>query len=1046
MCTGKSVVNGIEVDIVSLITLSGKTPSSAFSLAAMDMAVEDVQKLHGSVANFTHVRLTGPEMDTCETIADWSDFYLARWYYGTHRQNRQQAFPVFIWPACLESTRTRLLAAAWNILFITSAGSDAAIRDRAKGPTWISMSMGSVPGYVGLYINLLRTYRWSSVFVIIDEASLGFYMETSAAFLRATEEFAKNITLTVRRLSSAKSADFEMVLQDFKKLSRVLVFFGHAPVLRNIMIKAALANMTNGEFVYMASQLMPNRVTGNFTWNYGDAHDQIAREAFRSVLLLDQFRDASSKRLSILQLATEFQRREAADYNLTISTNDAMVGMPSYIAITLYGQIVAEMVTSNQTDELRDGDQMAKRFFNKTFDTTAGRIYIDRYGQRLMDLVVIRYDGSDGSPRPIFYQQAQTFILQQTANWTWNGSLNYFPPNKPPCGFSGNDCFESDGLAKTYTIVIVIMALIFLCIITAVLIFFKFRSYWVIQVFDNWWTLNPDLFSLNSSIFLTDMLRKEMGNTIGVTYAMLQAKLLAMLLTRSKSVEKNASNATYNKQPVWIATAVVINLHHEVGTNKPSADFRAFIKQIRAANSHTNINRLIGILTLNDRSFVLSEKAGRGSLHDLFDRNFQLDQDLKQSFMNDLCEGMNFIHSTLATFHGHLTGSKCLIDKHFVLKIGEFGCDALKSLLEKGKIVTTEFLEKDFPWRAPEILKHLSMPNRATDVYAVGVILVEILTSEYPYFDEECDSKQLLEKISAGEVTPLTAPKEGLIIRRHLLACIESTFDLDPNKRPTMLKLQRTLTGREEFGRIIKRSDRLLDKIMARLDRYAADLEERVIKQTNELIKEKAQCDVILRQILPGNIVDKLRRSEHVDAEIFESVTVMFFDLPGFEELIQTKHPRDLTVLLDVVESLLDISILDVDAFKVESVSNTFMVVSGAPVRNGTQHVAEICKLAVSLRKKLRKALDDKGLQFRTGLHSGSIAAGVVGHRKPRYCLFGDTVNTASRMMSHGLPGHIQMSCISADVLRKNYPDFRLLSRGIVQVKNKAPMETFWLM
>ncbi|XP_055344037.1 atrial natriuretic peptide receptor 3-like [Paramacrobiotus metropolitanus] len=389
----------------------------------MDMAVEKVQQLHGSVANFTHVRLFGPEMDSCETIADWCDFYLARWYYSY--QDRQNRIPVFIWPACMESSKVRLLAAAWNTLFITTAGSDMAIRERGKGPTWISMSFASIPGYVRLYLSLLHTFRWSSVFVVIDEASLGFYLESSAAFVKTVENMAKNVTLTLRRVSSLKSPDLDAILQDFRKVSRVFIFFGHAPILRRILVKAALSNMTNGDFVYIATQVIPIRATGNFTWKYGDADDQIAKEAFRSLILVDQYYAAWSLRPSVFELAAEIQKREVNQYNLTITPMDA---------------IVRELVVSNQSSLLRDGATLAQYFFNKTFDTAAGSIYIDSYGQRLMDAAVMRYDGENVVPRPIFYQDAQTLNMQHIANWTWNGLLNYFPPDKPLCGFSGDQC------------------------------------------------------------------------------------------------------------------------------------------------------------------------------------------------------------------------------------------------------------------------------------------------------------------------------------------------------------------------------------------------------------------------------------------------------------------------------------------------------------------------------------------------------------------------------------------------------------------------------
>ncbi|XP_060556655.1 receptor-type guanylate cyclase gcy-15-like [Ruditapes philippinarum] len=124
------------------------------------------------------------------------------------------------------------------------------------------------------------------------------------------------------------------------------------------------------------------------------------------------------------------------------------------------------------------------------------------------------------------------------------------------------------------------------------------------------------------------------------------------------------------------------------------------------------------------------------------------------------------------------------------------------------------------------------------------------------------------------------------------------------------------------------------------------------------------------------------------------------------------------------------------------------MVASGIPCRNGEKHVEEIAKLSLDLLKCVGEMeiphLSSKKLQLRIGFNTGPCVAGVVGVRMPRYCVFGDTVNTASRMESTGLPLHIQMTEASAILLQKRV-GFIVTERGNVEVKGKGLMRTYWL-
>lgn len=144
---------------------------------------------------------------------------------------------------------------------------------------------------------------------------------------------------------------------------------------------------------------------------------------------------------------------------------------------------------------------------------------------------------------------------------------------------------------------------------------------------------------------------------------------------------------------------------------------------------------------------------------------------------------------------------------------------------------------------------------------------------------------------------------------------------------------------------------------------------------------------------------------------------------------------------LNTVFTAFDEEIISPLVYKVETVGMVYMAVSGAPDINKF-HAEHAADLSLRIIKKVRE-LQLSDVAIKIGIHSGPVVAGVVGLKLPRYCLFGDTVNTASRMESSGEAFKIQVSSVTAEKLRAK--GYILESRGYVKVKGKGNMETFWL-
>ncbi|CAH1779735.1 unnamed protein product [Owenia fusiformis] len=236
----------------------------------------------------------------------------------------------------------------------------------------------------------------------------------------------------------------------------------------------------------------------------------------------------------------------------------------------------------------------------------------------------------------------------------------------------------------------------------------------------------------------------------------------------------------------------------------------------------------------------------------------------------------------------------------------------------------------------------------------------------------------------------------------------------------------------------------MVHRLTSRLQGYAKDVSQKSV----ELKKAKNRSDELLYQMIPKTVAHALKNNLTVNAEYFNEVTVFFSDIVGFTSLSANSTPMQVVNFLNALYSFFDLKIQKYDVYKVETIGDAYMVASGVPARNGIYHAQEIALLALDLSEGTHTFqiphLPEEKLLLRIGLHSGACAAGIVGSAMPRYCLFGDTVNTASRMESSGYPLkiHISIDCKNAlDMIG----GFITELRGITEIKGKGPMETYWL-
>ena len=214
-----------------------------------------------------------------------------------------------------------------------------------------------------------------------------------------------------------------------------------------------------------------------------------------------------------------------------------------------------------------------------------------------------------------------------------------------------------------------------------------------------------------------------------------------------------------------------------------------------------------------------------------------------------------------------------------------------------------------------------------------------------------------------------------------------------------------------------------------------------------QLNQAKSQADNLLGQMLPPAVSKQLLSGRKVEPQSFKSATVFFLDVVGFTTISAQVDPLEIVNLLNSLYSVIDNVIERYDVYKVETIGDSYMIVSGLPVEN-TTHAQEIATMAIhmlwAVDKFVYKAKPELKIRVRMGINSGAVVAGCVGTKMPRYCLFGDTVNTASRMESSGTPGRIQASESTANLLKKS-GQFEVTCRGEIDIKGKGKMDTYFL-
>uniref|UniRef100_A0AAQ4PIV4 Guanylate cyclase n=1 Tax=Gasterosteus aculeatus aculeatus TaxID=481459 RepID=A0AAQ4PIV4_GASAC len=458
---------------------------------------------------------------------------------------------------------------------------------------------------------------------------------------------------------------------------------------------------------------------------------------------------------------------------------------------------------------------------------------------------------------------------------------------------------------------------------------------------------------------------------------------------------------------------------------------------------HENVNLFLGFFHDCGVFAIVTEFCSRGSLEDLLlNDDVKLDWMFKSSLLLDLIKGMKYLHHR-GVSHTRLKSRNCVVDGRFVLKVTDYGYN---EVLEAQRFPYVEPPAEELLWTAPEILRGCQPELHGSlcgDVYSFAIIMQEVVVRGAPYCMMDMPTTEIIEKLR--KPPPLFRPVVSSDFAP--LECIQlmkQCWNEQPDKRPGFEEVF------DQFKNINKgKKTNIIDSMLRMLEQYSSNLEELIRERTEELEIEKQKTEKLLTQMLPPSVAEVLKVGGTVEPEHFDSVSLYFSDIVGFTTISAHSEPIEVVDLLNDLYTIFDAIIGNHDVYKVETIGDAYMVASGVPVPNDNRHAAEIANMALDILSAVgtfkMRHMPDVPVRIRIGLHTGPCVAGVVGLTMPRYCLFGDTVTTASRMESSGLPQRIHIHQSTARILQDLNLGYKVELRGKREVKGKGMEETFWL-
>uniref|UniRef100_A0A3B4T4D0 guanylate cyclase n=1 Tax=Seriola dumerili TaxID=41447 RepID=A0A3B4T4D0_SERDU len=785
-----------------------------------------------------------------------------------------------------------------------------------------------------------------------------------------------NHNITIRdHVIEADNVNYKSVVQDIRDNGRVVYLCCPWDILRTLMVQFWKEGVELEEYVFFFIDLFAEGLGGRGPvrpWYRGDQDDHTARHAFRSVKVLTYLEPQNPEYLQFVETLKSDAKKM---FNFTIK--DSLYNLIAggfHDGVMLYSQALNETL-SEQTGpgpgpgpggvRRPRGDVVTRRMWNRTFQGVMGVVEMDEFGDRQMDFAIwdmTDVDSGEFQVVSVYNSSTKQLVMQSGRSFQWpSGSP---PADIPECGFKNDKPACLTRTVSMHQMVAIVMCFVFVIIVTVTVFIYrklKLESELAAQL----WRVSWDDVQMSN---LDKVLRRACSRLTMSLKGSNYGSLMTMegnfqIYTKTGYYKGNLAAIKYiNKKRIELTRKVLFELKH--------------MRDVQ--NEH--LTRFIGACIDSPNMCIITEYCPRGSLQDLMEsEGITLDWMFRYSLINDIVKGMAFLHNSVIVSHGNLKSSNCVVDSRFVLKITDFGLESLRS--PSSPEDTHAYYARKL-WTAPELVKSECPPPSGTqrgDVYSFGIILQEVaLLRGVFYLDTHTlTPKEIVQTVCQGGVPPL---RPSLCFHSHseeLGVLMQRCWSEEPSERPDFNTIKILLRKQHRgYG------SNILDNLLSRMEQYANNLEELVEERTQAYHEEKRKAEALLYQILPHSVAEQLKRGETVQAEAFDSVTIYFSDIVGFTALSAESTPLQVVTLLNDLYTCFDAIIDNFDVYKVETIGDAYMVVSGLPGRNGKLHGREVARMSLALLDAVKsfriRHRPNQQLRLRIGIHSGQCVCVCV--------------------------------------------------------------------